>query len=113
MGMDVDVLNGSQSYSFSASTTDYLSRFKLVFNKTGVDENGSEPSFAFVSNGNLILNEVGENATIQIVDMLGRVVRNEYIGDRNSIPLGGMKTGVYVLLLDDGTRVKTQKIVIE
>ena len=113
MGMDVDVLNGSQSYSFSASTTDYLSRFKLVFNKTGVDENGSEPSFAFVSNGNLILNGVGENATIQIVDMLGRVVRNENIGDRNSIPLGGMKTGVYVLLLEDGARVKTQKIVIE
>ena len=98
-GNDVDLL-ANPSYTFDANTSDYSSRFKLVF-ATG--ENSSE--FAFVSNNNLIVNGEG---TLRVIDMTGRVIATEEINGVSSIKLNAA-AGVYVLQLND----KTQKIVIK
>jgi len=118
-GKDVDLM-AMPSYTFEAKTTDYESRFRLVFrakdgSSTPSTDSGTEGSetFAYISNGNIIITGVGDafNASLQVVDMMGRVV---LAGDAiNRVSTSGMTAGVYVLRLINGNDVKTQKIVIE
>ena len=105
-GADVDLL-ATSSYTFTAKTTDYESRFKLVF---AVKDGPSTDSgtFAFISDGNIIVNGEG---VLQVVDVMGRVIVQ---GDAmNRVSTSGMTPGVYVLRLIDGNDVRTQKIIIK
>ena len=100
-------------YTFTAKTTDYASRFRLVFSNCG-DAIGDNAPFAYVSNGNIVITADADGATLQIVDMLGRVVRIvglSQCGSRTTTT--GMPAGVYVLRLIAGDSVRTQKIVID
>ena len=65
-------------------------------------------TFAFISNGNIIVNGTG---TLQVVDMMGRVVRCADVA--RNVSTNEMMPGIYVLRLISGNDVKTQKIVIE
>jgi hypothetical protein len=104
-GADIDLLQ-SQSYSFNAKTTDYVNRFKLVFGTGQNDDN-----FAFISNGEMIINGTG---TLQIIDILGRTVHSQDLSTFNSqLTILNYTPGVYVLRLIDGGNVRVQKIVIE
>ena len=108
-GADVDLLS-TQSYTFSAKPTDYASRFRLVFNANG-SSTGSD-TFAF-NNGNewVIANE-GE-ATLQVIDFLGRQLSSEKGHSAFRIPHSVFSTpGVYVLRLIGNENVRTQKIMI-
>jgi hypothetical protein len=105
-GNDIDLL-ASPSYSFNAETTDYASRFRLVFSVCG-DADGDNEDFAFVSNNDIIINDEG---AVQVIDMTGRIIVSVDEGTR-CISTAGMTPGVYVLRLLDGDDVKTQKIVI-
>ena len=112
-GADVDLLatNGGDakhcvSYTFTAKTTDYESRFKLVF---AVGSSAGSDTFAFFSNGNIIVNGEG---TLQVIDMTGRIVLS-IGGHMRCVPTTGMTAGVYVLRLINGEKVRTQKIVVE
>ena len=116
-GADVDLLalrqaQGPANYTFEAKTTDYASRFRLVFSGKEADgpSTGSE-TFAFINNGNIIITGVEAGAKLQIVDMTGRVVAS-CGGHTRCVPTTGMAKGVYVLRLINGDDVKTQKIVI-
>ena len=100
-GDDVDLLV-NQSYSFNANTYDYESRFKLVFAQDNSDNNAD---FAFISDGNLIVNGEG---LLQVIDMTGRVISTSQVNGISSIKLNAA-AGVYVLKLND----KTQKIVLK
>ena len=105
-GNDIDLLTTS-SYTFETKTSDYASRFRLVFSNCE-DAVGDNATFAYVNNGNIVINQEG---TLQIVDMTGRVV---YQGDTmNRVSTTGMAQGVYVLRLITAVDTKTQKIVIE
>ena len=114
-GVDIDLLalrqaQGPMSYTFEAKTTDYTSRFRLVFSVCG-DADDNDAPFAFINNGNLIIIGAEAGAVLQIVDVLGHVVRS---GDAmNRVSTGGMAKGVYVLRLIEGEKVRTQKIVID
>ena len=105
-GNNVDLL-ANPNYTFTAKTSDYASRFKLVF-ATG---NASDDHFAFFSNGKLIINNDGI-ATLQVIDINGRILSNENINGCYSKTIHAT-TGVYMLRLINGSEVKTQKIVIE
>ncbi len=108
-GADVDLL-AEPSYTFEAKTSDYASRFKLVFSACG-DADGDNETFAFVSNGNIVITEANTNSTLQIVDVMGRVVVNTDVA--RNVSTSGMSAGVYVLRLINGNDVRTQKIVVE
>ena len=116
-GADIDLLalrqaQGPASYTFAAKTTDYESRFKLVF---AVGSSTGSDTFAFISNGEIIITcavEDAFNASLQVIDVMGRVVRCRDAVPA-SLPTTGMTPGVYVLRLIDGNDVKTQKIIIE
>ena len=104
-GADVDLL-ANPSYSFEASTTDYASRFKLVF-ATG----NSDDTFAFYSNGSFVISNEGE-ATVQVVDVTGRMLSSETINGSASISVDGA-AGVYMIRLVNGENVKVQKVVVK
>ena len=117
-GVDVDLLvpepvEGPASYTFQAKTTDYESRFKLVFSANGEDgPSTGSGAFAYVdASGNIIITDGPStgSGTLQIVDVTGRIVVQ---GDAiNRVSTSGMTPGVYVLRLINGNEVKTQKIV--
>ena len=104
-GADVDLLV-NPSYSFDANTTDYASRFKLVF-ATG---SNSDDNFAFFSNGSFVISNEGE-ATLQVVDVTGRILNSETINGSASIHVDAAP-GVYMLRLINGDNVKVQKVVV-
>lgn len=111
-GNDVDLL-ATPSYNFQARTDDYASRFRLVFSANSIDDNNVEPDndFAFISNGELIINGTG---TFQVIDMLGRQLFSREAYSDFRLPTSDFFTsGVYVLRLVDGENVKTQKIVVK
>ena len=108
-GNDVDLLV-SPSYTFEAKTTDYASRFKLVFNDNNNCPSTDSVTFAYISDGSIIINNA-DDATLQIVDMTGRVVVEGEASNR--ISTNKLTPGVYVLRLIDGEMVHTQKIVVE
>ena len=104
-GNDVDLL-ANPSYSFEASTTDYASRFKLVFATGNADD-----SFAFYSNGSFVISNEG-NATLQVVDVTGRILKSETINGCANVNVNAAP-GVYMLRLINGNNVKVQKVVVK
>ncbi|MBQ3710196.1 MAG: leucine-rich repeat domain-containing protein [Bacteroidales bacterium] len=110
-GNDVDLL-ATPSYNFQARTDDYASRFRLVFSANSINENNAEPDndFAFISNGQLVVNSEG---TLQVFDALGRQLYVKELSTANyQLPIV-TSPGVYVLRLINGENVKTQKIVVK
>ena len=104
-GVDVDLL-ATPSYSFEAETTDYASRFRLVF-ATG----DSDDTFAFYSNGSFVISNEGE-AVVQVMDVTGRMLSSEAISGSASINVDGA-AGVYMIRLVNGESVKVQKVVVK
>ena len=113
-GADVDLLsslrsNGAMEYSFEAKTTDYASRFKLVFAQ---GESANEDNFAFMRDNHLLVLGIEGQATLQVIDLMGRILSSETINGNVSKVINA-PAGVYVLRLINGDEVKTQKIVIK
>ena len=107
-GTETDLL-ATPSYTFDARTTDYASRFRLVFSANGT--NGDDETFAFISNGNIIINGEG---TLQIIDVLGRQhCATELTTGNCQLSTANLSAGVYMLRLINGTNVKVQKIVVK
>ena len=114
-GADVDLLapNGGDArpcvstYTFTANTTDYESRFKLVF---AVGSSTGSDTFACFSNGNWIVSNEG-HATLQVIDVNCRILSSEQINGSISKAIN-QPAGVYMLRLVNGENVRTQKMVI-
>ena len=97
------------SYTFNSADAHYASRFKIVFAEEAT--NDIVDSFAFISNGELIINGTG---TLQVFDILGRNLLTQNLSTLNSqLSTLSFKPGVYVLRLCNGRDVKTQKIVVK
>ena len=113
-GADIDCLSATE-YRFSATPDDYKSRFRLVFDYTGIEENEEDgPStgsgtFAFQMGDELVVNGEG---TLEVIDMLGRVIKTETLNGIQSTTTSPTTAGVYVLRLKNKEGRKVQKIVI-
>ena len=107
-GNDVDLLT-EPSYTFDSRYTDYASRFKLVF-ATG--NNSASDDFAFISNGNLMILGIEGEATLQVIDVTGRILSTEQFSGSYNKAVNAAK-GVYMLRLIQGENAKTQKIVVK
>ena len=115
---DVDLLE-TPNYTFNVEATDEEDRFLVVFDPSGIEVptdhlteygEGSGP-FAYICDGEIRLVETCHGASLQIVDMTGRIVVQ---GDAmNRVSTSGMAKGVYVLRLINGKDVKMQKVVVE
>ena len=109
-GNDVDLL-ATSDYTFEAKTTDYASRFSLLFAPICEEADGDNDMFAYINNGEIVLAGMCHGASLQIVDMTGRVI--VFRDAARHISTSGMSPGLYVLCLIDSNNMKTQKIVIE
>ncbi len=107
-GNEVNLLE-TPSYSFDARTIDYASRFKLVF-VTGQANMGDDFGF-FDANGNLMILGIEGTATLQMIDVTGRIISSETFSGNYSKAINA-KAGVYMLRLIQGNDVRTQKIVV-
>lgn len=109
-GADVDLLV-EPSYTFEANMNDYASRFRLVFSVSGEADDSDAP-FAYINNGNIVIVGAEAGATLQMVDVLGRVLVCRDTSHTSAISTSNMVPGVYVLRLIEGEKERTQKIVI-
>ena len=110
-GADVDLL-ATPSYSFEARTSDYTSRFRLVFSASQVPEPVEGPSaFAFFNGSSWTVSNMGE-ATLQVIDMMGRVLSSQAISGNADLNVN-QPVGVYMLRLVNGNDVKVQKVVVK
>ena len=114
-GADIDCLT-TEEYRFEAKTSDYTSRFRLVFDFTGIDEpEVPEPvegptSFAFMMGDELVINGEG---VLQMFDLNGRqLLSTEIHGTQATVAMPKVADGLYVLRLTNGNQVRTQKMVI-
>ena len=76
---------------------------------------GNAGTFAFYNDGNFIINNPATgsgSATLQIIDMNGRILKSESINGCASISVNAAP-GIYMLRLINGNAVKVQKIVVE
>ena len=114
-GIDIDCLTTTE-YRFKAKASDYKSRFKIVFEYTGVEENEDGPStgsgtFAFIMGNELVVNGEGY---FQMFDLAGRLVMTETMsGTQTTAVLPDVPTGVYVIRLTNKKGTRVQKMVIE
>ena len=107
-GTDIDLL-ANPTYSFDARTTDYESRFRLVF-ATGSSVDGD--SFGFINGmGNLTIFGIEGEATLQVIDVTGRMLSSETFSGSYEKRLN-VAPGVYMLRLINGNDVKVQKMVV-
>lgn len=103
-GKEIDMLI-ENDYEFIGSPRDNENRFIIKLNPENC--NSENDNFVFQNDNNLIVNG---NGTLQIIDMLGRVVFNKEIDD-GTVRVENLEKGAYiVMVIGDG--VKTQKIVI-
>ena len=109
-GNDVDLL-ATPSYTFEATTRDYASRFRLVFSANEMDgPSTGSGSFAYFNGSEWQISNIGE-ATLQVVDVMGRIVKNVALEGNATVSINEMP-GVYMMRLLNGNDVKVQKVVI-
>lgn len=108
-GNDVNLLE-NPSYSFDAQYTDFASRFKLVFAK---NSGNMGDDFGFIdANGNLMVLGIEGVATLQVIDVTGRILSSETFSGNYSKSVNAA-AGVYMLRLIQGNDSRTQKIVVK
>jgi len=110
-GADTDLLQ-TPSYTFTARTTDYKSRFRLVFASLCGDANGDNETFAFFGNGTWNIVNEGE-ATLQVVDMLGHILSSQTVNGNATMSTNNLAAGVYLMRLVNNDNVKTQKVIVK
>ena len=114
-GANIDLLTQPEYIFTAEENSGYTSRFKLVFDphyglEEDVPSTGSG-TFAYYSNGQIRISEMQPSASIQLIDITGRVV---YCGEATeTISTFGMVPGLYVLRMTSGNAVRTQKIVVQ
>lgn len=127
LGVEHNML-ADNSYTFEASPDDYSSRFYIVYDCSGmgVEENeesgastgsATAATFAYINNGNIDIDiGSGHGASIQVIDVLGRVLYSKTIAGTDgtcTVSTKGLAKGVYLIRLADGHNVKTQKLVVQ
>ena len=109
-GADIDLLQ-TPSYSFEARTTDYASRFRLVFSATGIEENNANEAFAYFNGAEWMVSNEGE-ASLEVIDLTGRILSSETINGNVAKAITAAP-GIYMLRLVNDNEVKTQKILVK
>ena len=115
-GADIDLLQ-TPSYSFEAKTTDYESRFKLVFSANGEDgpSTGSETSGTLMvypnpTNGILFVEtrrvtSLPTEQEYRITNLMGQTLMQGHITDEiQQINIENLPAGLYFISVDDMTQ---------
>ena len=116
----IDHLTGAQvnllstpNYQFSANTNDPESRFTISFrSNTSVVSDETFNPICYRQNGQLVITNFEGEGTLQMVDMLGRILSSNKIQGEYATEIN-MVAGVYTIRLITNDKTYTQKIVVE
>lgn len=99
----------TESYSFIYNDNDRKDRFVLTFDNS--QQTTDNDYFAYINNGEIIINDINGNAQIEIYDLMGRRVY-ENADAVSNVSTHGYSSGVYIIRKIDDKGVKTQKILL-
>lgn len=108
-GTETDLL-ATPSYTFEATTSDYTSRFRLLF-APAEELSTNSGNFAFFANGHLHIFNQGK-AHLQLIDMTGHVLLAEALQGSLDKALD-LTPGVYVVRLVSEKNTRSMKIVVD
>ena len=101
----------TESYTFIHSGNSNAERFVLNF--VNGQRTADNSHFAYINNGEIIINDINGNAQINIYDVTGRRVYNNANMDAACyVHTGGYSSGVYIIQKIDDKGIKTQKILL-
>lgn len=100
----------TESYSFIYNDNDRKDRFVLTFDNR--QQTTDNDYFAYINNGEIIINDINGNAQIEIYDLMGRRVY-ENADAVSNVSTYGYSSGIYIIRKIDDKGIKTQKIVVE
>jgi len=102
------------AYEFAWDVNDDENRFKLHLNVVGLEETpGIESNILiYAANGNIFI-KGAENGEVRVSDLTGRTVLQQQINGEEIISIpANLKTGIYLVMVQQGNEVKTEKIFI-
>ncbi len=111
-------LNAEPTYAFTSSVAGNIpTRFALHFGMavTGIEDGEVMKSRVYTSNGNqlnIILSENIENGNVQVLDMVGRIVRSANLNASRTTLDMNTATGVYLIRVETEKGTDTHRIVI-
>jgi hypothetical protein len=111
-------LNAQPTYAFTSSVAGNIpTRFALHFGMavTGIEDGEVMKSRVYTSNGNqlnIILSENIENGSVQVLDMVGRIVRSANLNASRTTLDMNTATGVYLVRVETEKGTDTHRIVI-
>ena len=114
----VDKLTGIETnmliedYSFMARSFDNADRFII---RLSIEDNSDSESdnFAFISNGQMIIEDINGQGIVRIFDIMGRHISQHSVSGSASIATDAFATGMYIIQMSDDNGVKVQKIIID
>ena len=108
-GVETDMIAEGE-YNFIATSNDMKNRFAVRLSNSMTSTEEFLANFVYQSGEELIINAEG---TIQIIDMMGRVVySNENANGNDRISVSEFNNAAYVVRVINGNGVKSQKVVI-
>lgn len=110
-GEIVDIINGD--YTFVATSSDEAERFTLmIINNNDDNSDIINQNFAYISNGEIIINDIEGSGNVQIFDVMGRMLVRRDVNGSANISTETLTNGIYIISLIDDNGIKTQKIAI-
>lgn len=113
-GVKCDMIE-NESYTFQGRMGDYPSRFYITFRLTDVKESDTlaeSVPFAYYNGSEWVINSESP-ATLQVVDVLGRVLRNTVCSEgTNTVSTDNLAQGLYLFRLIMGNEVRVQKVIV-
>ena len=104
-GEKIDISNSD--YTFLTTTSNKEKHFTLVLNSN------SDDNFLYISNNNIIIDDIKGAGKIYIYDVTGRLILEDNANTSACISTESIKKGFYVVHLIDSSGAKTQKISIQ
>lgn len=99
---DINLLEENE-YSFIGSAADEADRFIVRLENS---EDAENSIFAYQTGNDIVVSGEGE---LQVYDVMGRMVMQQYVNGVQTMCISSLQTGVYILRMGE----KTQKIVIK
>lgn len=109
-GKTVDIINGD--YTFVTTSSDKAERFTLLITNNNEDSDIINQNFAYISNGEIIINNIEGSGNVQIFDVMGRMLVTRDVNGSANISTETLTNGIYIISLIDDNGIKTQKIAI-
>ncbi len=102
-------------YEFAWDTTDDETRFKMHLNAVGIEETpfGDCNILIYTANNQIFIKGM-EKGEVIVSDIMGRVILQDELSAEGSIRLpGNLKTGVYMVTIQNGKEIKSEKVFIK